>query len=99
MAIEWSKTERGFLRGEFRDRNGDACSIQESSADGGLIWLGCDHETIHSVTGEPCGARMHLTRDAARELVGHLAFFSRTGRLKRVDPRRRDERKRKRRKG
>jgi hypothetical protein len=41
MKIE--PTSRGFLRGEFKDRNGVSCSLQESSsADGACIWLGCN---------------------------------------------------------
>ena len=44
--IKMEKTERGFLRGEFTDRYGHECSIQESSlATEECIWLGCDHET------------------------------------------------------
>jgi hypothetical protein len=43
MSIEIKPTNRGFLRGEFRDDNGHKCSIQESSAGGNFcIWLGCD---------------------------------------------------------
>lgn len=39
-------TNRGFLRGEFKDANGHSCSIQESSAccvdenEGSYLWLG-----------------------------------------------------------
>jgi hypothetical protein len=36
-------TSRGFLRGEFKDRNGVACSLQESSsAEEACIWFGCN---------------------------------------------------------
>lgn len=38
--IALKPTQRGFLRGEFEDDNGASCSIQESSSDGSLIWLG-----------------------------------------------------------
>ena len=43
--IKTEATQRGFMRGEFKDANGVECSIQESSAipreeDGALIWLG-----------------------------------------------------------
>lgn len=82
--IELKPTSRGFLRGEFKDVCGDACSLQESSCSGGYIWLGCDHESIHSLTGKPIGARMLLNREAARELAAHLSFFAKTGRLRRV---------------
>lgn len=41
--IKVRKTERGFRRGEFTDRYGLKCSIQESSlATGACIWLGVD---------------------------------------------------------
>lgn len=37
------RTQRGFLIEEFTDRNGVACSIQQSSiADRPSIWLGVD---------------------------------------------------------
>jgi hypothetical protein len=82
MKIE--TTERGFIRGDFLDRYKAACSIQESSlAEEDCIWLGCDHETIHHVTGEPCGARMHLTQAMAAELIPLLQVFVETGRLQR----------------
>jgi hypothetical protein len=42
MKIE--KTERGFAITKFRDKNGESCSLQESSLvdDEGCIWLGCN---------------------------------------------------------
>lgn len=74
--------DRGFYRGNFKDRNGDDCSIQESSlATEPCIWLGLNHETIHHVTGQPCGARMHLTRALAAELIPLLEHFVATGQL------------------
>lgn len=41
---EFTETDRGFLRGEFTDRNGVSCSLQESSIadEEGCIWLGCN---------------------------------------------------------
>jgi hypothetical protein len=40
--MEFTPTNRGFYRGEFTERNGHVCSLQESSAmdEEGLIWLG-----------------------------------------------------------
>jgi hypothetical protein len=35
-------TNRGFARFEFTDGNAVSCSLQESSADGPFIWLGCN---------------------------------------------------------
>lgn len=74
--------DRGFLRGQFKDRYGADCSIQKSSlVTEDCIWLGCDHETIHHVTGQPCGARMHLTQEMAAELIPMLQHFVDTGEL------------------
>ena len=79
--IEFRQTERGFTRGEFKDRYGAACSIQESSlASEPAIWLGCDHETVDRA-GMPCGARMHLTQELAAKLIPLLQTFVETGEL------------------
>lgn len=73
--------DRGFLRADFKDRNGDACSIQESSlATEECIWLGQNEGTHHHVTGN-CMARMHLNRDQAREIGRALLGFAETGKL------------------
>lgn len=72
---------RGFGGGKFKDRYGADCSIQESSlATEACIWLGCDHETVDD-QGRPCGARMHLTREMAAELIPLLQHFVETGSL------------------
>ena len=79
--IVLEKTARGFLRGEFEDRYGEKCSIQESSiASEFCIWLGCEHET-KARDGEPVGARMHLTQARAAELLPLLQRFVETGTL------------------
>jgi hypothetical protein len=81
MTIELKETSRGFLRGEFTDRYGEPCSIQESSIAGEFcIWLGCEHET-KAKDGEPVGARMHLTQVLAAELLPLLERFIETGEL------------------
>lgn len=73
--------DRGFLRGEFKDRYGDKCSIQKSSlATEDCIWLGCDHETVDQ-HGRPCGARMHLTQQMVADLIPLLQHFVETGEL------------------
>jgi len=78
----WQCTDRGFVRGDFHDRNGDSCSVQESSlATEDCIWLGLNHEQAHHVTGEPSGARMHLTREMAADLIDILQRFVDTGNL------------------
>lgn len=88
-------TGRGFRRIEFKDGNGDACSIQESSAaEDSFIWLGCDEGTHHHVTGE-CLARMHLTQQHAAELIPILQHFAKTGKmpdtLRKVKPKRKSK--------
>jgi hypothetical protein len=74
--INWNKTERGFGRGEFMDRYGVPCSIQESSlATEQCIWLGCDHEQ-HDQNGRPVGARMHLTREMRHDRISSITGFA-----------------------
>ena len=83
--IKFRQTSRGFQRGEFHDRYGQACSIQESSlASEPAIWLGCEHEQVTAADG-PIGARMHLTQAAAKELAECLLAFAATGYLCRSD--------------
>lgn len=82
MSIELKPTNRGFIRGDFKDRYGAECSIQESSlAEEYCLWLGCNHETVHDKTGQPCGSRMHLTQQMAAGLIPLLSKFVETGRL------------------
>lgn len=81
MPLEFKPTNRGFLRAEFTDRYGINCSIQESSlATEETIWLGCNDVSFDE-QGQQCGARMHLTREMAAELLAPLARFVATGRL------------------
>lgn len=76
------KSSRGYAFMEFRDFNGESCSIQESSlATKNCLWLGCDHETIHQVTGDPCGARMHIDLKLAKRIVRTLQHWIDTGYL------------------
>lgn len=68
--IDLTPTERGFMRGEFKDRYGKDCSIQQSSiATEDCIWLGVDNE------------RMHLTPQMAADLIPLLQHFVETGEL------------------
>ena len=85
--------DRGFLRGEFRDRNDELCSIQKSSvATEDCLWLGADKQRLmHLVSDEgwkelpiPDGAmiypgRMHLTRKMVKKLIPLLQKFVETG--------------------
>lgn len=77
--IEIKQTSRGFLIGEFKDRYGAECTIQESSlATEACIWLGVSTNQ----NGEEMQlSRMHLTQDMARELIPILRHFARTGTL------------------
>lgn len=78
----FSTTPRGFARVDFTDRNGVACSLQESSlATEDAIWLGCNEpDPRHLVSGQGwqpvvlpkgtlCNTRMHLTRDQVAQLL------------------------------
>lgn len=70
-------TERGFVRGEFTDHYGLACSLQKSSlATRDCIWLGVDDH------------RMHLTQEHVAALLPMLQHFVETGEL--PSPRRPD---------
>jgi hypothetical protein len=82
--VRLRKTERGFLRGEFVDADGQACSIQESSQVEPRLWLGssANGEAIH--LGRHVGVRMHLDRKTARMLIPHLQRFVAQGDLRRI---------------
>lgn len=86
-------TNRGFYHGEFIDRYGAKCSIQESSlATERCIWLGVN-EVIPQVMGpvgwQPAplpegamiGARMHLNQQMVKDLLPLLQHFAETGDL------------------
>jgi hypothetical protein len=75
-------TPRGFKRGDFTDVFGETCSIQESSVDSRLLWLGRDEGSHHF--GECC-SRMLLDRKTARQLLPLLERFVKQGDLGR-DP-------------
>lgn len=77
--IKFGKTSRGFLIGEFEDRYGAECSIQESSlATEACVWLGVDKDLNGEIVGK---GRMHLTQEMARDLIPVLRYFARTGNL------------------
>lgn len=89
-------TNRGFAIVEFKDANGNECSLQESSAvrfeddDGsvsdGKIWFGMDKDNNgepvgKTVDGHKLGARMHLTQSQVRALLPLLQYFAEHGEL------------------
>lgn len=92
MEIKFEDTDRGFRRGEFADRYGLSCSIQDSSlATEDAIWLGInDPKPKICVPGkgwQPVEfpeetlfhTRMHLTRDQVAALLPYLQRFVETG--------------------
>lgn len=96
MKIEMKRTERGFVRGEFKDRYDVPCSIQASSlAEESCIWLGSDDERpIQLVPGQGwqpvpmpddylVHTRMHLNQEQVRALLPLLIEFAETGELPR----------------
>lgn len=77
--IEIKPTSKGLLVGEFKDRYGAECTIQESSLAGeDCMWLGI---SVNSQGEHVALGRMHLTKDMARDLIPLLRHFVRTGRL------------------
>jgi len=79
--VRMTRTGRGFRRADFKDANGEECSIQKSSsACADLLWLGQNNGSHHPVTGS-CLARMHLTREMARRLAVMLGYFADNGEL------------------
>ena len=85
MKIDWSKTIRGFVVGEFEDRYGTFGSIQESSiawiedddemTRGHCIWVGVERDGPNVENSK----RLHLTRDQAGALAKELQRFHDTG--------------------
>ncbi len=71
--MEKEKTERGFSKGKFKDRDGMQCSIQESSiAAEACIWLGASKIEIQigypwrEISEEDIKSRFNAT-----EIVGN----------------------------
>lgn len=94
--MKLQKSDRGFLFGEFIDRCGDKCSIQESSlATEDAIWFGIDSPKLTVFEDENMGryvttempktfsvnSRMQLTREMVEELLPILQNFVATGEL------------------
>jgi hypothetical protein len=89
------KTQRGFGLIEFKDQNGEDCSLQESSS--GMerrIWLGCDNIGLKQLIPgrgwinveldeKNCLAntRMHLNQKQVAELLPALQYFVEHGEL------------------
>lgn len=81
--IQIKPTERGFMRGEFKDRDGNACIIQDSSlATDYTIRLGQLEGNHHQGR---CLATMHLTKEMARTLIQALMRFVNNGTIAEID--------------
>ena len=79
MSIKITAGAGGFKYGEFTDRYGIECRIQESTlAEEACVWLGRVHEPLDPTTNQPFGAMMHLTQDMAKELIPLLETFVET---------------------
>lgn len=82
------RTSRGFELVEFKDYNGDECSLQASSLavnkfpGTSAVWLGCNHNQFHTVTKEALSPRMHLDRKQVSALIRHLQSWLRNGTFK-----------------
>lgn len=82
MKIE--HTPRGFELICFQDRNGEKCSLQQSSiADyeqpgSTAVWLGCERNA-QKIDGIEISPRMHLDREQVRELIEHLQSWLNAG--------------------
>jgi hypothetical protein len=91
--IKLEPSLRGFLHGQFTDRYGEKCSIQESSlATDRCIWLGINDvipkvqvnglwQNVPLPEGAATCGRMHLTREMVKNLLPLLHHFVETGEL------------------
>lgn len=79
------QTPRGFEFIEFTDIYGEPCSLQQSSLakytrpGSTAVWLGCDKNSRHPMTGEEMSPRMHLDRKLVRQLVTRLNRWLKKG--------------------
>lgn len=93
--IKLEATNRGFYHGEFIDRYGEKCSIQESSlATERCIWLGVNNvfpqvlgpvgtgwQPVPLPPGATTSGRMHLNQQMVKDLLPLLQHFAETGDL------------------
>lgn len=71
FTLKASDTQRGFHRIDFKDRYGNACSLQDSSlATEACVWFGDNRE------------RAHLTAPMVAALLPHLAAFVECGSIR-----------------
>lgn len=92
-------TNRGFSYAEFKDSNGETCTLQESSSYEPRIWLGAKEVSVKylkngwreldipALTGEDFvgNQRMHLNQSQVKELLPYLQYFAEHGELPKGD--------------
>lgn len=77
--ISYKPTRKGLLRGEFLDRIGAICSLQESSiVEDSCLWLGVE---VDFDGREVRNGRVLLSQEQALQLIPVLRHFARTGRV------------------
>lgn len=88
-------TIRGFSYTEFKDSNGEVCTLQESSSYEPRIWLGAKEVSVKylsngwkeldipALTGKDFvgNQRMHLNQTQVKELLPYLQYFVEHGEL------------------
>lgn len=85
--IELKVLPKGPLYGEFEDRDGQKCSIQESTwQNEACIWLGMETPLDSQDVSDRMHHRMHLTQTQVHALLPLLRHFARTGTLGYDDP-------------
>jgi hypothetical protein len=82
--FNFKSTSKGHILGQFKDRFGADCTIQESSyPDEACLWLGVE---VDSGGDAVPNGRMHLNQAQAQELIEVLRYFVNEGGLGRYTP-------------
>lgn len=79
--MQYSKTERGFERVDFKDTNSRECSLQQSSSTDHNYWQTALPGTSFLWLGRG-DERMHLDRGQVEELRDRLAAWLETGSIR-----------------
>ena len=94
---QFRATQRGFIKADFKDANGEECSLQKSSvATEPMVWLGVNevkpkyfpsngtgwHDVpMGQYTQVLSSGRMHLTQAQVADLLPALVYFAEHGDL------------------
>lgn len=95
--MKFTETVRGFSYAEFKDSNGEVCTLQESSSNEPRIWLGAKEVSVKylnngwkeldipALVGEDFvgNQRMHLNQEQVKNLLPILQYFAEHGELPR----------------